>query len=177
MQIINNFGTMVVDQPTYNLYSENQTVQDALASTFSKTSKDNSVDSLVLNSSDDRVEVDRSDFEALSRKMTIQAKDMENEVVAATLVVAKPVLDNSGNKWSLFKGTEKIQADIQDEEFLGRVARRECSFTSGDRLMVELLIQKEYSEQYLMYIPKKYSILKVKSHITGDEAIQMDMLG
>lgn len=43
--------------------------------------------------------------------------------------------------------------------------------------MVELLIQKEYSEQYLMYIPKKYSILKVKSHITGDEAIQMDMLG
>lgn len=177
VQVINNFGTMVVDQPTYNLYSENQTVQDALASTFSKTSKDNSVDSLVLNSYDDRVEVDRSDFEALSRKMTIQAKDMENEVVAATLVVAKPVLDNSGNKWSLFKGTEKIQADIQDEEFLGRVARRECSFTSGDRLMVELLIQKEYSEQYLMYIPKKYSILKVKSHITGDEAIQMDMLG
>lgn len=52
----------------------------------------------------------------------------------------------------------------------------ECSFTSGDRLMVQLLIKKEYNQQYRMYMPRGYSILKVKSHITGDEAVQMDML-
>jgi hypothetical protein len=177
VQVINNFGSMIVNQPTYVIYNENQTVQDALASTFSKTSKDDSVDGLVFNSSsNDSVEVDRSEFEPLSRKMTVQSKDAEDEVVPATLVVVKPVLDKSNNKWTFFKGTEKIQADIQDSDFLDAVANGKCSFTAGDRLMVELRIQNRYDEQFRMYIPKKYSVLKVKDHITGDEAVQMDML-
>ena len=31
VQVINNFGSMIVNQPTYVIYNENQTVQDALA--------------------------------------------------------------------------------------------------------------------------------------------------
>lgn len=167
---------MVVNQPTYNLYAENQTVQDVLASTFSKTMKDASVNGIALSSIDDEIEINKEEFTELSRKMAIQSKELENEVAAATLVVIKPVLDESGNKWTFFKGSEKIQADIQDSDFSDKVINGECSFTSGDRLMVELLIRKEYSQQYRMYMPKGYSILKVKSHITGDEAVQMGML-
>lgn len=177
VQVINNFGTMYVDQSTYNIYTENQTVQDALASTVSKVSKDDSVDGLVFSSSsDDSVEIDRSEFEPLSRKMTVQSKDAEDEVVPATLVIVKPVLDKSNNKWTFFKGTEKIQADIQDSDFLDTVVSRKCSFTAGDRLMVELRVCNKYDEQLRIYIPKKYSVIKVKNHITGDEAVQMDML-
>lgn len=177
VQVINNYGAMTVNQPTYNIYIENQTVQDALAGTFSKTSKDDSVDGLVFNSSSSNsVEIDRSEFEPLSRKMTVQSKEVEDEITSATLVVVKPVLDSSNNKWTFFRGTEKIQADIQDEDFLDAVANGKCSFTAGDRLMVELRIQNRYDEQFRMYIPKKYSVIKVKDHITGDEAVQMGML-
>ncbi len=62
-------------------------------------------------------------------------------------------------------GTEKIQADIQDSDFLDAVASGKCSFTAGDRLMVEPCIQNKYDEQFRMYIPKEVILyLKSKSY-------------
>lgn len=178
VQLCNNVGNgvMVVNNNTYNIFTGNQSVQDALSGTFSKIEKDQSVEGISFKDNEgDEVAFKREQFSSLAKKTTIQSQDSEYDVKPATLVVIKPVLDESQNKWTFLMNGFQIQADIKDLEFLAGVVNGEYRFGTGDRLMVELLIESEFHKKYKTFVPKKYSIVKVKSHITADEAEQMNL--
>ena len=68
---------------------------------------------------------------------------------------------NMKNKWQFTQGDSKINANILDEEFIGKVQGREASFYDGDILMVRL--QKEqYQENGKL--KTNYKILEVLDH-------------
>lgn len=169
-------NSVIVNNTTYNIYSNNQTVQDAMAGTFKKATEDESLEAIELSSSDMEVDFSRESFKDLSKKIAIEYEPLENEVKPVTLVVVKPILEKSKNKWTFIKDGYTIQADIDDQDFLDDVVNRVHSFAAGDRLMVELLTRNEYNKQLLINMPKSYTVLKVKNYVSGDEATQMKMI-
>jgi len=177
VQLFNNNGEgiLVVNNVTNNIYNNNQSVHDAMASSFSKINEDETITGFRMSSKDEDVNFDRSEFSAMAKKVTIEPQEAEDQVKAATLVIVKPILEKSHNKWTFYLSGNSINADIKDETFLNEVEKGERSFRSGDRLMVELQIRSEYNDVYKVFIPKSYTILKVKNHLTADEAVQMNM--
>lgn len=178
VQFFNNFGQgiLTVNNNTYNIYNNNQTVQDAMASSFNKINKDKTVTGFKMSSDEKEVNFDKDEFTAMSKKITIEPQDSEEQTKAATLVVVKPILEKNHGKWSFYLNGALINADIKDNLFLDEVENGERSFRAGDRLMVELQIKSDYNDIYKIYIPKSYTILRVKSHLTATEAVRLDML-
>jgi len=172
----NGGGIMVVQNITYKMFNENQTVQDALAGTFTKMSDDETVEGFTLESDKDSVTVGREEFTEMSRKIRIEPKDQSSETVSATLIIIKPILEKSDNKWTFLYGDVPINARIADEEFLDDVVNAKHSFTTGDRLIVEMQIEKEYDERLRHHMPKSHTVLRVKDHLTADEAEQISLL-
>lgn len=166
----------IVNNVTLNIFNNNQTVQDAVSSTFKRLDRDDAVSGFKMSADEEEVFFSKGEFGKMSEKMTIEPEPQEEETKSVTLIVVKPVLKKSSNKWSFFMSGSEINADIKDEAFLNDVESGKYSFTAGDRLMVELLIKNEYSQQYKIYLPKHYSIIKVKSHMTAEDAVQMEML-
>ena len=170
VQFFNNSGQgiLTVNNNTYNIYNNNQTVQDAMASSFNKINKDKTVTGFKMSS-------DEEEVTAMSKKITSEPQDSEEQTKAATLVVVKPILEKNHGKWSFYLNGALINADIKDNLFLDEVENGERSFRAGDRLMVELQIKSDYNDIYKIYIPKSYTILRVKSHLTATEAVRLDM--
>ena len=177
VQFFNNSGQgiLTVNNNTYNIYNNNQTVQDAMASSFNKINKDKTVTGFKMSSDEEEVNFDKDEFTAMSKKITIEPQDSEEQTKAATLVVVKPILEKNHGKWSFYLNGALINADIKDNLFLDEVENGERSFRAGDRLMVELQIKSDYNDIYKIYIPKSYTILRVKSHLTATEAVRLDM--
>lgn len=177
VQFFNNSeqGILTVNNNTYNIYNNNQTVQDAMASSFNKINKDKTVTGFKMSSDEEEVNFDKDEFTAMSKKITIEPQDSEEQTKAATLVVVKPILEKNHGKWSFYLNGALINADIKDNLFLDEVENGERSFRAGDRLMVELQIKSDYNDIYKIYIPKSYTILRVKSHLTATEAVRLDM--
>jgi len=178
VQFFNNSGQgiLIVNNNTYNIYNNNQTVQDAMASSFNKINKDETITGFKMSSDEEEVNFNKDEFTAMSKKITIEPQDSEEQTKAATLVVVKPILKKSHDKWSFYLNGVPINADIRDGSFLDEVENGERSFRAGDRLMVELQIKSDYNDIYKIYIPKSYTILKVKNHLTATEVVQLDML-
>lgn len=96
VQFFNNSGqgALIVNNNTYNIYN-NQTVQDVMASSFNKINKDETVTGFKMSSDEEEVDFDKDEFAAMSKKITIEPQDSEEQTKAATLVVVKPILEKT----------------------------------------------------------------------------------
>ena len=147
-----------------------------MASSFNKIDKDETVTGFKMSSGEEAVIFNKDEFATMAKKITIEPQDSEEQIKAATLVVVKPILEKSHSKWSFYLNGVSINADIKDDAFLDEVGKGERSFRAGDRLMVEIQIKSDYNDVYKIYIPKSYTVLKVKNHLTADDVIQLNML-
>lgn len=81
-----------------------------------------------------------------------------------TLVVRKPVLCDSKDKWSFLYVDRPIMADILDEGWLRKVTASIERFGSGDRLIVDLSIHDEWNPALQAFEAKRYSVVKIHDH-------------
>lgn len=176
VQVRNNRGSIIVNNYTYNIYNNNQPVQDAMASTFSKLSDDDSINGFELDCEGENVAVNKESFPGMSKKAIIAPENVEEELKSAILVLVSPILKDCSNKWDFMYNATPIKANIEDKDFISRMLDHDIQFSVGDRMHVDLLVKNEYDKQLMMFLPKSYTVLKVKNHISGKEAEQMRLV-
>ncbi|MFN8298997.1 MAG: hypothetical protein U0T75_07835 [Chitinophagales bacterium] len=168
-QITNNNGNItVIDNRTYNIYSNNPTVRKALAAEFSTLDEDPNVKGFEILDKDNQpiVEVKREIFTALStsdgfKSPTEQDIQKEGRLSIVTLSFEPK------KKWEFIYEGNKISARMSDD-FYEAIDKGE-PFRKGDQLIAMLEIRQEFDEGVQTYLNKGYKISKIIKHIPRAE--------
>lgn len=162
---------------TYNIYKNNQAVNDAVSAQFQAVTNDEEMEAITIQSDDDTVTLKRDDFSTLSQKRLIEVEDTEEVTVAAQLTISKLVLDNKDRKWEFVYQGSKVGAKIDDENFWQKILAGEVSFANGDVLVADLKIIREYDATIGTYLNKDYCVMNVRQHLPRTRHKQTSMDG
>jgi hypothetical protein len=160
---------------TYNIYKNNQAVNDAVSAQFQAVTNDEEMEAITIQSDDDTVTLKRDDFPTLSQKRLIEVEDTEEATVAAQLTISKLVLDNKDRKWEFVYQGSKVGAKIDDEDFWQKILAGEVSFANGDVLVADLKIIREYDATIGTYLNKDYCVMNVRQHLPRTRHRQTSM--
>ncbi|MDO4967203.1 MAG: hypothetical protein Q4E70_00325 [Candidatus Saccharibacteria bacterium] len=160
----------------YNLYANNQTINDAVSAQFQAVKNDAEIEAVDINCGDNiSTRIEKDHFDSLSQKRTIEVRDEKVSVVSATLVVSKLVLDNKDRKWQFVYQGNKINATIVDGTFWDRVLNGEESFSNGDRLICDLEIIRDYNESLGVFIDSDYIVRNIRDHKNRESYKQLEL--
>jgi len=173
----NNGDSIVVMGNVYNIYNNNQGVNDAVSNSFATLQEDPSITGLEI-SDEEKVlfRADKDDFESLSTKVVIEDENTKKIVKeAANLTINKIVFEGAGRKWDFVYQGNNISANITDADFFQQIDNGE-RFAKGDQLQADLEITQIYDEALRVYLNKSYTLTKVVKHIPRDNPEQLDIL-
>jgi hypothetical protein len=153
---------MHTHRDVYNIYTTNQVVQDALSRNFKSLKDDESVTSFEYNDGE-IVIVDKSEFEALAKKVEVQLPDREVTEIPANLVIVKVVFEGNDRKWEFLYNGVKIGANVVDDSFWQQINEGK-PFAKGDELVADLRIVREYDDNVAAFINKDYQVINVREH-------------
>lgn len=174
-QITTNHGNIfVMDKRTYNIYTTNSRVNDALGSTFEALSNDPSVTGFeVLDEKDKKLfDVQRNDFEGMSVQSELIEENKKITSVSAVLTIFKVIFEDK-YKWEFYYKGNKISAKIIDPEFFKRIDSGE-GFSKGDCLEVELQIEQLFDAAANTFVNKYYQVNRVLKHIPRGSQTKLD---
>lgn len=147
----------------YNIYTTNQVVQDALSRNFKSLKDDESVTSFEYRNDGETVNVDRSEFESLAKKVEVQLPDREVTEIPANLIIVKVVFEGNDRKWEFLYNGVKIAANVVDDSFWQQINEGK-SFAKGDELVADLKIVREYDENVAAFVNRDYQVINVREH-------------
>ena len=175
---VNNEGDVLfqTNNITYNLYENNQAVNDAVSAQFQAVKKDDEVSAVsITGANQEAVTFGREDFEKLASKRVIEVEEKDEVIVPAQLTISKIVLDNSERKWEfVYQGT-KIGAKLIDDDFWQKILNGQVSFANGDVLVADLKIIREYDQVLGAYLNKDYAVMNVRQHLPRNQPSQMSL--
>lgn len=175
--IKDNSGTVIFETNNivYNLYKENQAVNDAVSNQFQAVSKDPEMKAVTITSGEEHVTVDKEDFGILAEKRIVEVEDTEEVTVPAQLTISKIVLDNPERKWEfVYQGT-KISGKITDTAFWQQIIAGEVSFANGDILVGDLTIKREFDTTLNAFLNKDYFVSNVRQHLPRTNRTQLSI--
>ncbi|RPH99066.1 MAG: hypothetical protein EHM72_12190 [Calditrichaeota bacterium] len=165
-QLTTNRGTIInVDKITYNIYLNNDKVNDAVGIAFEALDSDHAVTGFeVLDGQQNKLfEAVREDFEGMSQTLVSEEVNKKTITAVAVLNIYKVIFDNK-YKWEFYLKGNKISANICDADFFKRIDSGE-HFAKGDSMEVELQIEQIFDSAANTYINKSYQINRVIKHI------------
>lgn len=157
---------------TYNLFKNNQAVNDAVSDQFQAVNKDGEVDAVTIAASEGEVTFAKEDFETLAEKRIIEIEDTEVVTVPAQLTISKLVLDNADRKWEFVYQGSKIGAKVSDEAFWQKILAGDISFANGDVLVADLKIIRELDKNLGAFLNREYCVLNVRQHLPRANKVQ-----
>lgn len=149
---------------TYNIYLNNQTINDAVSAQFQAIKEDEEIEAVTYRSGDSVVTIKKEAFDTLAKRRTVLVEDSKTSTVPATLVISKLVLDNRNRKWQFVYQGNKINATIADNAFWDRVLSGEEAFANGDRLVCDLEIIRDYDDSLGVYMDRDYIVRNIRDH-------------
>ena len=131
--ITGNEGQTIVNNFTYNIYTDNSDIEKCIADSIDTVRKDGSRTGLTYKFDDSSVEIDKNDFEALSKQIDTQA--LKNnvkhvDISRLKMKVFRPDLHGTF-KWGIEIVGKAETAEVTDKEFLKKVHNSEVSFSSN----------------------------------------------
>lgn len=150
---------------TYNIFMYNQAVNDAVSDQFEAVAKDPEMEAVSISTDDQTVTVSREDFGVLSQKRIVEVGETDTVEVAAQVTISKLVLDNPDRKWEFVYNGAKISGKIVDQDFWTKIINGEVSFSNGDTLVGDLIIEREYDANLGVYLNKDYSLSNIRQHL------------
>ena len=103
--------------------------------------------------------VERVEKEDLpSFDVEVAERELSSTQQEAVVQIVKPSFSEK-LKWMLFNGTSNFYADIEDDDFFGRVQSRDVVFGKGDLLSVKMLVQTYVNDEG--HLTSRYTILEV----------------
>lgn len=168
--------SIVVMGSVYNIYSNNQAVNDAVSNSFATIQDDPSITGLEISDEDEVIfRAEQDEFDEMATKVVIEDESTKKITTAANLTINKVVFEGAGRKWEFVYQGNRIAANITDDDFYKSIDEGE-SFAKGDQLRVDLEITQSYDESLRAYLNKSYTVVKVVKHIPRDKPEQLDML-
>lgn len=153
----------VTNKNTYNIYTTNQVVQDALTANFKGLQDDDSISAFELNHDGQTVRVEREEFADMAHRVEVKLSDQEVNEVPANLVIVKLVFEDPERKWEFLYNGVKIGASIKDKNFWDEINGGKA-FSKGDELVADLRIIREYDENVVAYVNKDYQLVNIREH-------------
>ncbi len=170
--IKDNHGNITItDSVTYNIYESNPTIHKAITGQFVALQEDPSVEGFHLLDKENKeiFSAEKTDFNDLAVLKDAISQDRKIEQVVAELTISKLIFENSQTrKWEFYYKGIKISANIIDNDFFKRIDGGEA-FAKGDRLRVELTIQKTLDKSVNVYAIESYTVTKILEHVSRPE--------
>lgn len=177
IEIVNNNGSITINNNVYNIYQENPKVRENLRRTFSALKEKQEIIDFSIRDVDADQEifsVEQKDFSLLaSDDDEIEQKRQKVQKEKQELSVFKVVF-RENYKWEFYYQGVKIYASIKDEDFFKKIEKGEIAFRSGDKLIVDLEIDQVFNESANTFVNDAYFILKVIEHIPRTSSVQPD---
>lgn len=175
VKIENTNGDVYVDKSvTYNIYNNNQPVQDAITNTFSEVKNDANIDGFEISSAEtEKFTVEKDDFDYLSEKHEVSEEntrtitDEEAELHVFKLVF-KP-----GYKWEFYYKGNKIIVEVKDADFYKKIDEG-ASFAKGDTLFGQMDIKQKFDPTINTYVNAGYVLKKVTGHTPRAKTQEID---
>lgn len=179
VNIKDNEGNVVfqTNNVTYNLYMNNQAINDAVSDQFKAVSDDSEMTGVTIKAGDNEVKFGREDFEDMSKKRIVTVDDKEELVVPAQLTISKLVLDNQDRKWEFVYQGRKIGAKVTDEDFWEKIFAGQIRFANGDVLVADLKIVRDYDKTLGAYLDSDYSVQNIRQHLPRSNSEQLSLDG
>lgn len=175
IEIVNNNGSITINNNVYSIYQENPKVRENLRRTFSALKEREEIVDFSIRDVDADQElfsVEQKDFALLaSDDDEIEQKKQKVQKERQELSVFKVVF-RENYKWEFYYQGVKIYASIRDEDFFKKIEKGEVAFRSGDKLIVDLEIEQIFNESANTFVNDAYFILKVIEHIPRTSSIQ-----
>jgi hypothetical protein len=149
---------------TYDLYSSNQAISDAIAEQFKRLEQDVDIKGFEIASSESSTIIPRAEFKDLTAPYQAASSDAEVTEVAAKLVILKVVFENRQRKWDFIYNGVKISAHVTDKQFWEEITAGK-QFSQGDELVATLKIRREFDESVATYLNRDYEITNVRQHL------------
>ena len=165
---------IIVKGDIYNIYNNNQVVQDAVSNTFDTLRNDPSISSFEIETEKKKIfSAGLNDFNNLAIKSEVKKENKKVITQTVTLIIFKIVFENK-YKWEFYYGGNKISAYIADKSFFERIDSGE-KFSKGDNLTVELEIRQIFDKSVNAYVNHSYQVNKVMKHIPRGEEPKLDI--
>lgn len=161
---------------TYNIFTTNQVVQDALSNNFKALENDESITGFEIKQDEDVVRVERDEFTELAKRVEVKVPDQDITEIPANLIIVKVVFEGAERKWEFLYNGVKISAIVVDENFWAEINSGKA-FAKGDELIADLRIIREYDPNVAAYINKEYQVVNVRGHNPRTERTQLSIDG
>lgn len=156
-------NTIVIDKRSYNYYTGNQGINDAITKNFEKLNVDNEVSDFGIKTEDKAFFAQRQDFLILQQKHIVDEEKVTEKIYEnQSLQMFKLVWDSS-NKWGFIWNGVRIQAYIKDANFFKRIDDGE-KFAKGDTVQAKLKIYQIYDNTIDGWINDSYEVLEITDH-------------
>ena len=160
---------------TYNLYMNNQAINDAVSNQFKAVADDEEMDAVTVVANDRTVTFSRDDFQNMSKKRIVAVDDKEEIIVPAQLTISKLVLDNQDRKWEFVYQGRKIHAKVVDEQFWNKIFSGQIRFANGDVLIADLRIVRDYDQTLGAYLDSDYYVQDIRQHLPRSNHDQLSL--
>ena len=171
----NNVTICKTNYTIYNLFNKNQVVDDAISEQFKAIEKDNEIQSVSFTNNDEKVVINREEFQYLSKKRIVTNDESEITNESVTLVISKLNLEHPHAKWGFIYNGTSINAYIEDAIFWERTLDGDEMFARGDRLLCNMQVKREFDNNLGVFLNKEYTIIKVMKHVRQPKKISMDI--
>lgn len=174
--IYNDKGkTIIVDKIVYNIYKQNQPVQDAISNNFETLQRDPSIEKYEIADINRKplFSAGRPDFDGMAVKSEVLEENKKVITEIATLTIFKIVFEEK-YKWEFYYKGNKISASIVDEDFFQQIDAGK-KFSKGDRLIAELQVTQLFDPTVQTWVNHSYQLNKVKEHIPRGEQQKLDL--
>lgn len=171
-------GSVTVNYNTYKIYTNNQTVSEALEKQFETLEADENINNVAIldEAENEIVKVDREDFDSVSSPNEMVENPVEPDYDHNAMLNIVRLSFDPKLKSDFFYKCNKITAYVKHKGFYEKIDSGE-SFSKGDTLEVELKILKQFDETVDTSIIKGYEVIEVKRHIPrgGKSQLQIEL--
>lgn len=157
--------TTIIDNRTYNLYTKNVIVNEAITKNFETLHEDDAIDGFKLMDEKDKalIQIQKKDFKNLTPRNELLEQETKTLLRQnVNLYIIKLVFEEN-RIWQFYYGGNKISATIEDKTFFDKIDAGE-KFSKGDVLVCNLEIEQVFDPNVNTYVNNSYKILKVLEH-------------
>jgi hypothetical protein len=169
-----NGNVTIINNPVYNIYTNNDEVKESLSNEFDVLSKDSNIKGFeILDKKNNKlVEIPQEDFEILAHFEKPTAVETDRNIKKTVTLNISTLSFERNKKWTFYYEGQKITAKISTD-FSTRIDSGE-KFAKGDSLHAEIEIFQVFDKSVNTYINKAYKILKILAHHPRSEQSKMD---
>lgn len=162
----NKGNTLSVNGKACDIYQDNRTVNNYIENIYLVSDRDQRVNGIKLEGVNEQIKIERNEFAGMYKKNEIIEEKLKRkeEIKNNIILRIRKIIFERGTKWEFYYKGNKINAKIEDKDFLDKIENDEIKFSKHLILDVQLKIIKELDLKTNLYNDIEFIILNVNKH-------------